>query len=338
MRVTKKAATIYDIAKEVGVTAATVSLAFSGKRPISVKTREQILQVAEELNYRPNHYARSLVARKTNTIGVLIDNTSNIHTNELITIIDLELSKQGYQMLLMLTHGDKKRIDSTLNVIGDGRVDAVLNLEPTLSSKEISQKLPFLPVITMGRDDGDSTVLTEYQDSIISAINHLLELGHTQIAFMSGPLSDTSARKRQEGYLTAMKIAKLPIKPEWLIEGDWSMELAERQAVSVLTSGITAIMASNDMMAIGIIRACRGLNLSIPGDISVIGFDNSRLAPLVDPPLTTVDTHKDIIVNKTVKSLIRKLDNKPSGGITNVRPELIIRSSTNICRTPCIAR
>lgn len=323
-----RSATIYDIAREAGVSASTVSLAFSGKRPIRDSTRRRIHDIARDLGYQPNHAARALVARRTQSVAVLVNRTTNFSTATSIDSIDKALSDRGYQMLLMLTHGKPDRIDRVMETLGAGRVDGVLNLEPTLETPDIAQCLPNMAIVTMIRDEQTPAVVRDCGEASRLAVEYLAQQGHKRIGLIHGKLSELGARQHQEGFILAMRAAGLPMDPKQIVEADWSMDHAQALAPSVLATGVTAIVAAGDMIAAGLIRGCRLLGKSVPEDVSILGFDNSPIAALIDPPLTSIHMCNSQIIDATVEALIRRIEGKPQQPQIKVAPQLIERRST----------
>lgn len=321
--------TIADVAKRVGVARSTVSHALSGKRPITAEVRQRVQDAIRELGYKPSFAARSLALNKTGMIGVLVSEVYNPYTGTVLDALERELVKHGYKVLLGLSNGQLDRITSYLDEFGSGMVDGLINLEPTLDPGDLIRQLPNIPSVTYMRS-GNATprVYLDFADGAEKAIEHLWLLGHRKIGYISGPLVDLGAQHRLNGVQRFFLRQRVEIRPEWIKEGDWSIEGGERMVWPLVDSGCTAVLTGNDLMAIGAIRGLRSRNIVVPRDISIVGFDDSPLATLVDPPLTTVQIPVIDLVRATVEELMDLMAGRSQPQAQVISPSLIIRSST----------
>lgn len=321
--------TIADVAKKVGVSRSTVSHALSGKRPITEEVRSRVQNAIRELGYQPSFAARSLVLKRTGMIGVLVSEIQNPYTGVVLDAFERELVKHQYKVLLGLSNSDSSRIDGYIREFGSGMVDGLVNLDPQLDPVDLTRRLPQVPVVTFMRSVFAAPRKTlDFAAGIEDAMKHLWLLGHRKIGFIAGPQKDASAARRLEGYRRFYLGQHVDVHPDWVQQGDWCMESGERLIWPIITSGCTAVIASNDTMAIGAIRAMRARNVSVPRDMSVVGFDDSPLASLVDPPLTTVQVPVVELVRATVDELVDRIAGRSQPQSEIIFPSLVIRSST----------
>ncbi len=321
--------TISDVARKVGVSRSTVSHALSGKRPITEEVRHRVQEAIRELGYQPSFAARSLVLKKTGMIGVLVQEIQNPYTGIVLDALESELVRHQYKVLLGLSNGNQARIDSYINEFGSGMVDGLVNLEPQLDPVDLTQRMPHIPVVTFMRSAfAAPRKVLDFSAGVEDAMKHLWLLGHRKIGFIAGPQRDASARNRLEGYRRFYLGQHAEIHPDWVQQGDWCIESGERLIWPIIAAGCTAIAASNDIMAIGAIRALRARNMNVPRDVSVVGFDDSPLAALIDPPLTTVQVPVRELVRATVNELMDRIAGRPQPQSEVIFPSLIVRSST----------
>lgn len=323
--------TIADVAQRVGVSPSTVSHALSRKRPVSRKLRQQIEDAIKEMGYRPHFAARSLVSRKTGMIGLLVSELYNPATGVLVEAFEKALFERGYKMLLGLVLGDSARLESYLQEFGSGMVEGVINLDPNFESSQLRRLLVGVPVITYLRPVADTPVHIDHAAGVMQAMEHVWMLGHRQIGLITAdPRSrgGAGAGPRELGYRGFYFRQQVEVRPEWIAYGDWRMDTGYEHAERLIRAGCTAIIAGNDLIAIGIIRRARELGLSVPADLSVVGFDDSPMALMTDPPLTTLQKRESDLARWTVEALIDRIEGRPPQQQRVVVPNLIVRGST----------
>ncbi len=285
--------TIKQVAREAGVSIATVSRVFNRKGPVSDVTRDRILSVAKRLHYVPHGAARSLITKETNTIGVILPDIHGDFFSELLRGLDSVSRERGYHLLVSSFHCDRAELESALHATR-GRVDGLILMTPDASAAALRATLPdTMPVVVLG-----SAVARTSLDSInidngpgaFAMARHLLHVGHRRIAFVKGPPTNFEARERLRGYREGLLTAGADWSEEYEFEGDFSEASGYEAARRVLAMRRRpdAVFAANDGMAVGLLSAFHDHGLEVPGDIALAGFDDIPMARYVAPPLSTV--------------------------------------------------
>jgi LacI family transcriptional regulator len=285
--------TIKDVAREAGVSVATVSRVLNNSGPVRPETRLRIDAVARRLRYAPNGAAQSLSTRKTSVIGVLLPDLYGEFFSEVIRGIDRTAQQHGYHVLVSSSHNDRQQIEAALRAM-HGRVDGLLVMSPDLDAQSLGGNLPArLPVVLLNcQVDGlayDSVNIDNYGGAY-AMTEHLVRLGHRRIAIIQGASKNHDARERLEGYRQALRDAGVAGSEDLEFDGDFSKQSGYRAAERMLRlePRPTAVFASNDSMAIGALSALRQAGVSVPGDLAVAGFDDIPMARYANPPLSTV--------------------------------------------------
>ncbi|MEM3553657.1 MAG: LacI family DNA-binding transcriptional regulator [Candidatus Bathyarchaeia archaeon] len=283
--------TIHDIARLIGVSPSTVSRALSGKGRVSETTRERIQKLAKELGYQPNALARALATRSTFAIAVVI-HERHLPLDErsfygvILETIESEVTQHGYHVVFATL-----RNHTLPRCIQEGRVDGVVFLGTDIQPEFVKQVKEKAQVVLVDYHlPGVVSVVGDNVEGGKIATQHLLEHGHTRIAFVAETLADPSFRERCEGYRYAFKEHGLPIRKSWVIEGGRRPD-SDRIAMEKflkLSRLPTAIFAANDFMAVGAMHALTQAGFKVPEDVAIVGFDDGALATVVQPPLTTV--------------------------------------------------
>jgi LacI family transcriptional regulator len=286
-------ATIRDVAREAGVSVATVSRVFNNSGPVRSETRQRIEGVALRLRYSPNSAARSLSTRQTETIGVLLPDLHGEFFSEVIRGIDQLVQREGWHLLVSSSHNDRAEIEAALRAMR-GRVDGLLVMSPDLDAGALTENLPVnLPVVLLNCEvDGgayDSLNIDNYGGSL-AVTRYVLSRGHERIGVIAGPPRNHDAQERLRGNRAAMRAAGLELRPVQVVQGDFSEESGYRGAALLLENEErpTAMVAGNDSMAIGALSALSEAGVRVPEDMVVVGFDDIPIARYVTPPLTTV--------------------------------------------------
>jgi LacI family transcriptional regulator len=290
-------ATITDVARVANVSIQTVSAVVNRKPGISDPTRDRVLLAIERLQYRPNGIASSLRAQKSHTVGVLIPTITNPFFPEFVRGAEDAASKKGYSIFLCNSDEDTEKEIQYLRLLQRHRVAGVLvsyvsgpaDSEPLLTELASHR----VPIVSLGSaHPGQGIVSLRVNETEITrvATNHLLGLGHRRIGFITPPPSKNIAQMRIEGFKKAFLDADLQIRPEYLIDGGFELQDGIRGGEELLSLRYppTAIVAANDLVAIGVISTLKRYGRRVPSDISVVGIDDIQMASLLDPPLTTV--------------------------------------------------
>ena len=286
--------TIRDVAQRAGVSTATVSYVINETRRVSDETRTKVLAAVEELGYRPNRIARSLVRGETHTIGLILPDNANPFFAEIARGVEDTSFARGYNVILCNSYGDLDKELRYANVLIEKQVDGILLVSAGMNTEHILLlQARRIPVGVVDRDIPDVSVdkmLTDNLNGGRLATNHLIELGHRRIACITGPSEVNASAERVTGYRQAHEKSGIPVDEALVVKGDFQCESGYQRARDLLISEDppTGIFACNDMMAIGAIGAAVQMGLAVPVDLSVVGYDNIRLSAFTNPPLTTI--------------------------------------------------
>jgi LacI family transcriptional regulator len=330
--------TIYDVAREAGVSDATVSRVFNNKDSVREATRERVLAAAKKLGYVANLQARSLAGGKLNVIGLLIPGLDNGYLVEIVRGVDQELARSRYELMIHTTHQRGNNEGSYLQYVANGLTAGILLVVPLLSSdflralEEIGY--PYVLIDEIDDSGRSSSVSSTNWQGAYDATEYLIRLGHQRIGFITGIQQLHSSRERLDGFTHAMRDARLEIDENLIATGNFEKNSgyeAARQLLS-LEERPTAIFASNDVMALGAMDAIREAGLSIPEDISVIGFDDIPETLISYPKLTTVHQPLEKMGQVGVKLLLDQIENlERLPRRMTLATQLIIRDS---CQPP----
>lgn len=285
--------TIRDVAREAGVSVATVSRVLNNSGPVREETRRRIGEIAKRLRYTPNLAAQSLSTRKTYTIGVLLPDLFGEFFSEVIRGIDQTAQGRGYHVLVSSSHNERLEIEAALRVM-QGRVDGLLVMSPDLKAESLALNLPDqLPVVLLNCQVDDHSYDSLNIDNYAGAYamtRHLIEQGHRQIGLITGAAKNLDSRERTRGYRDALREGGGEWSAELEVAGDFGEESGYRAAQQLCRGPVrpTAIFALNDAMAVGALSALRDARVEVPDSMAVAGFDDIPIAQYLSPPLTTV--------------------------------------------------
>jgi LacI family transcriptional regulator len=327
--------TMHDIAESAGVSVTTVSHVINQTRPVSEKLRVAVRGAMEELGYQPNLVARSLRRGRTHTIGMVAPDSSNPYFAEIAHAVEAAAFAQGYSVILCNTQMDMAREAFYANVLLEKRVDGIIFVAAGDSAQQIrALQQRRQPIVLVDRDVqgvAADAVTMDNTRGARQAVEHLLALGHRRIACISGPSAVTPSSRRIGGYTEALSAAGLPVDAELIVRGDFQFESGLRLADQLLDhpQPPTAIFASNDLMAVGVIHAVLRRRLRVPEDISVVGFDDIRLAAYINPALTTVAQPKELLGQTATRLLLERIDNPDwPPRVVTLETALVVRQST----------
>lgn len=330
--------TIKDVAERAGVSITTVSFVLNNSNPrISEKTREKVLQVVEELDYHSNKLAASMVTKRSNILGMVIPDTSNMFFTELARVITNEAQKNGYAVLYGGADNSMKRDMDFLRAFVDYRVDGII-MAHSASSNEGEENdmlkylrklnLPYIMVDRTMRDSTDEAVNMDHCYGGYLATRHLISMGHKRIGCLTGPSGIYTSMQRLDGYKRALEEAGIPYKEDLVFEGDFTMKHCKEAVDYLLRKQVSAVFAFNDMMALGLYKELAVRGLSVPGDLSIVGYDNILLSDMVNPPLTTISQPIDKIAGLVVRRISEMIEGKTAEKTEVLIPELVVREST----------
>jgi LacI family transcriptional regulator len=286
----------------------------------------------EELGYRPNTNAQSLVSGRSRMFGLVVSDITNPFFPELVKGFQDLASQNGYDVLVASTNYDTSRMAQSVGRMIERKVDGVAimtsEIERTLTEQFSRRNVP-LVFLDVGKvRNGVSNVKVDYVSGITQAVNHLLSLGHRRIAFISGPEALTSARVRRATFLKCLK--RHGISERLVEEGNHKIDGGLRAMARLLQrpDPPTAILASNDQTAIGALSGIRQAGLHVPDDISVVGFDDIDMARFTEPPLTTVRLARTELADLACKALLASMKGSRMGCELRMSTTLVIRQST----------
>jgi LacI family transcriptional regulator len=324
-----------EVAEQAGVSVTTVSHVINNSRPVNPETRTRVEQAMQDLGYQPNVLARSLRRGKTQTIGVILPDNTNPYFAEVVRGIEDTSFSQGYSVILCNSDNDLDKEHLYTNVLIEKQVDGIIFVAAGLSEENIRnlQKRGVPSVLVDRQVPGVEidSVFADNQAGGFLATNHLLSLGHEAIACISGPGGVRSSSERIAGYRQALEASGLHPNPDWIFEGDFQFLGGHSAARFFLESQPkpTAIFACNDLMAIGALHFAHENQLRIPSDLSIIGFDDIRLAEFSNPPLTTIRQSKDRMGSLAADLLLGRLANGSRAVQQEiVEVQLVLRGST----------
>ncbi|MAT98137.1 MAG: LacI family transcriptional regulator [Anaerolineaceae bacterium] len=327
--------TIKDVAKEAGVSYSTVSRVVNNKSYVNPDTRERVLQAMVRLGYQVNLHARSLAGGQSNVIGLLVVDLTTQYMGEIINGIDDVLAAHQYELMLYTTHRRKAKESAYVHMMARGLADGLLislPREPEAYLKSLRQKgFPYVIIDHRTEEPSDRFVSADNHQGGYEATKHLIELGHRRIGIVTGWTDMVSAQDRLAGYQAALAEAGILFSEELLYEGDFSQPGGFRGGSYLLdlAEPPTAVFASNDISAMGVIEAIRAQGLQVPHDISVVGFDDIPTAALLNPQLTTMRQPLQEMGRSATQMLLDMLKNPETMPESIIFPtELIVREST----------
>jgi len=291
-RNTPGSVTIFDVAEDAGVSTATVSRVANGLPNIRGETRRRVEAAMERLGYVANLHARGLAGGKTSVIGLLVHSLESTYINQIVRGIDSAVSKRGYDLMLSTMHlrsRNPRYIDQLFNGLVDGLIVLLaFGFEPYMA--EVAER--GFPIVLIDHEPTSTAPVIKAANTTgtRAAIQHLVELGHRRIGFITGELDVASASERLDAYRSELERSGIAVDDSLVRQGNFLVESGARAASELLAldDPPTAIMASSDTEALGVMQVARARGLSIPRDLSLVGFDDIPEATFVTPSLTTV--------------------------------------------------
>jgi len=332
--------TIKDVAEKADVSPSTVSRVIAGNGRISVNTIARVKRIMEELGYYPNRMAQSLVNKTTNTLGIVLPRPAdelllNSFFPELIRGIVTSAARSGYDILMTTGPSESEEIAAIKRLFKSRRVDGIILMhsrkkDPVISMLNQEQ----FPFVLVGRNDDSLPLLTVDTDNIQAASDatkHLIDQGHVRIGFVSGPSNLIVSQDRLEGYRKAMKEARLPVKPEWIVEGEFLQESGYRAMSFFMNQSDrpTALIIIDDIITFGVLRGLSELGFHVPDDLCLVSFNNISLTELANPPITSVDIGIYQLGYTAAHSLLQSISGEEMSSQRQIVPHrLVIRESS----------
>ncbi|MDR3145199.1 MAG: LacI family transcriptional regulator [Treponema sp.] len=328
---------IKDIARQLGVSPSTVSRVVNGKKHVNPAKREQILKIIAETGYVPNKAARSMVLRRSFTVGIVIPDTFNMFQRQLFSIIERHLESFGYHTLFFFVQFDEASEEECLNRVKSEKLDGLIMLQEIKASAfyDYLNRVELPVVSATFCASGIPAIHVNEEQAAMDAVNHLIGLGHRKIAMLSGS-GFTFGRQRAEGFFQALEAAgEERDEGRVVFVRHYAAEFGMYGMRELLLRGrdFSAVFAATDELAIGAIRVLRDEGLRVPEDVSVIGFDDIEISNFMIPRLTTIRQPLWEMGEQTALALHRHISGNKGGRMDTVLPyRLIIRESTCPCR------
>lgn len=336
-KTTPKTPDIRTVAALAKVSIATVSRTINASPAVSERLAKRVWQAIEQLNYFPNTHARSLVSGRSRILGILVENITNPFFPELIQSFEEIAVAHGYEILVSSTNGDPAVLATCVRRMLERKVEGVAVLsfgaeEPVLDQLT-HRDIPMVLAEFRLDDPKVSTILLDYSTGIHAAVQHLADLGHTRIAFLAGPHKLHSAITRENDFRAAIQDSGLTIQKKWIIECDHTLKggMVGFSQLQELGTRPTAILCSNDMTAIGVLRAAYIAGLRVPDDVSVVGLDDIDFAEFTLPPLTTIRLSRTDLARSAFDALRQQAEDPNNPKIQReylVSTSLVVRGST----------
>ena len=328
--------TIKLIAKKANVSIATVSRVLNNDVRVTDKTRELVLHISNELNYKPNLVARNFVKKKSYTIGLILPDISDEFFTDIIRGVDEITYKNGYYTMVASSHKHRTVTDSIAAFSNTGLVGGIILLLSSMTDdikKLLAQSK--IPTVLIGggrnKQEFDTVSIDNYQGAFIATEYLINKKGFTKIAHITGPFENDDAFLRKKGFIDACKKHGISVTKNFIVEGDFTRDSGYQSFINLYTSANRpqAIFAANDMMALGCYDAANYLNIDIPKDIALIGFDDIFVSQYLNPPLTTIRVQIEEVGKTAANILINQLNetNGKAHPMVKIPTELIIRGS-----------
>jgi LacI family transcriptional regulator len=319
--------TIFDVAAAAAVSQATVSRVVNGKSTVDPVIARRVLDAVAELGYRPSATARNLARGSTQTVAVIVPDLANPMFQEVLRGVTHAAAAAGYRVLVADTE-ESVEGESAIALEARRRCDAVVLCAPRMPGDELLELLPLLsPVALVNRSmPGVAEIAVDYESAAVDAVEHLAGLGHTRIAYLAGPVSSQSNRRRLLGIERAAAADELLTLTT--IECGPGLGDGSRAAERVLAAGVTAVIAFNDLVAFGLLARLRELGVDVPGALSVVGFDDIDFAGFASPPLTTLAVPRSLLGEGAWAALSAEISGAAPAAPVVVRPTLVVRAST----------
>ena len=326
---------IKEVAKLAKVSTATVSRTINSSDKVSARTAERVRKAIKELNFYPNTHARTLVSGRSRMLGLIISDITNPFFPELVKHFEDQAVQKGLEVIIANTDYKPKRMAECVRRMLERKVDgaAIMTSEadPSLLVDLTRRDIPMVFMDTGTNTARTANIMIDYGQGIQEALQHLFSLNHRRIAFIAGPLNLQSARRRLDAFVSGIKARGLNADPDLIEKGDQRMEggISAMRNLLRLKEPPTAVIASNDLTAIGALGTIHDAGLEVPRDISLVGFDDISFAHLTQPPLTTILLSRSQLA-VTALAALEKLIRRQTGNSSDysIPTHLVLRGST----------
>lgn len=330
---------IYDVSQKAGVSIATVSRVLNGNPNVSQKTKEKVLQVMDDLGYKPNVFARGLGLNTMKAIGIMCPDSSDPFLANAVYYLEQNLRKYGYEIILSCTGYELENKRKNLEMLLSKRVDAVILVGSSFlenTRKEnmyIIEAAESVPVVIINGYLSHPNIfcsLCDDRQAVYDVTTRFADNGRKNILYLYHSRSYSGLQK-MSGYRDAITDIGLPINEKLIIQCDNNIMSAKETLLEVHNSGLVfdAIVAAEDILAVGAIKFAKELGLSVPGDLSIVGYNNSILANCCEPELTSIDNHIETLSITAISTLMRVFEGNSVPNKTTISNDLIIRETTD---------
>ena len=330
---------IRDVAKRAKVSIATVSRTMNNPAAVDPQTAERVRKAVEELRYYPDRQARSLVSGRSHILGLIVSDITNPFFPELVKGFEDVAILHGYEIMVSSTNYNSARMALCVRRLIERKVEGVAimtsEMDQPLIDQLVKRKVPTVFLDVGSIHSLISNIQVDYAAGINQAVEHLHRLGHRRIGFISGPLDLKSAVIRRTAFLECLDRTGILEQENLVTDGDHTIDggLDAMNRLLGLNDPPTAVLTSNDLTAIGAMRAVRSKGWNVPADVSIIGFDDIHFAEFTEPPLTTVALSRRELAERAIEALLRHIEPGQNGNTAHgteymVTPVLVVRQST----------
>jgi LacI family transcriptional regulator, galactose operon repressor len=328
---------IQEIAKRARVSTATVSRTINRHPTVRPQLAKRVWKIIDEIGYFPSTQARALVSGRSRTFGLIVSEITNPFFPEIVHVFEETALRHNYEVLLTSTVHDPERMKTSVRRMLEHRVEGVaimtFGMEESLLADLKLRNVPLVFVDVGPSRPRVSNIRIDYLHGIRQAVQHLAALRHDRIAFIAGPLALKSALARKDAFLRSMREIGLAVDPQLVVEGDHTLQGGETAFASLLRlpNRPTAVLCSNDMTAIGVMRKSYCEKIAIPSEVSIIGFDNIHLAQYILPPLTTIEMSQAELARLAFQALLADVQRdkpNPKGTEYILKTQFVLRDST----------
>lgn len=326
--------TIYDVAKEANVSISTVSKVLNHTGSISEKTKKRIWQAIEELEYQPS--VVSSARKMMKTIGLLIPDIANPFMAEMARAVEDSGRKKGFNVIVCSTDNNPVREEEYISMLKQKNVDGIIVATGLANSQAVRELIESdMPVVMLSRDvphlPVDTVVADDFKGGYEAAV-HLAQLGHKKIAVISEKINNTSIKNRVIGFKEGLHVSGIPIDEAFMADSPYDLSVSKEVSLKLLSRNDrpTAIFVTTELLALGVLQAARQLHITVPSSLSLIGFDNSILAAISDPQLTTIAQPTEEMGEKAIELLIGGMAREKQKKVIQrvmLSPSLIVRDS-----------
>lgn len=327
---------IHAVARLAKVSIATVSRTINQVPSVNPKMAKRVREAIRELNYFPNTQARALVSGRSGLLGLIVSEITNPFFPELIQGFEDVAVEHGYEILIGSTNYEPERMQRCIRRMMERNAEGVavmtFGIEQPLLNQLADRHIPLVFVDVAPEKPGISLLRVDYHHGIRQGVQHLAALGHRSIGFVTGPLRLHSARSRLSAFEQSLEECGLPIEKRLIVEGDHTMEggIAAAERLLAEKRRPTAVLCSNDMLAIGVLHRVTRAGLRVPDDMSIIGFDDIRMAEMMMPPLTSIQMSRAELARAAVTALRAHVEKTSPQREYPIETRLVVRQSTGV--------